>query len=256
VEGEMLNESHTQTDVVMSESLVKAFGWDHGVGNFYFDNDGIDPQIKYTVVGVCKDLYTLSPTTPAENVLFRKMQSSVRFFSPGIPILLKYQEGRWAECKKAIERIAGDKLMRIENTDEGYKRVLKSENSLLMLLEIISAVCVLIAVFGIYSLVTLSCEQRQKEIAIRKVNGATVKDILDIFFKEYMLLLGISSLVALPVGTIIMKRWIEAYVLRTSLSAWIYIVILMGTALIIALSIFRIVLKAARQNPATIIRTE
>jgi len=70
------------------------------------------------------------------------------------------------------------------------------------------------------------------------------------------MLLGISALVALPVGTIIMKRWIEAYVLRTPLSAWIYLVILMGTALIIALSIFRIVLRAARQNPATIIRTE
>jgi hypothetical protein len=253
----MLNESHSENDVMISKNTIKAFGWENGVGHVFYENNGDKPKIEFRVVGVCEDLYTLSPTTPAEHVQFRKMPSNGRSAGFGmITILVKYQEGRWAECKKTIERLAGNKLMRIENADEGYKRFLKSENSLLMLLEIISAVCVLIAVFGIYSLVTLSCEQRQKEIAIRKVNGATVKDILDIFFKEYMLLLGISALVALPVGTIIMKHWIEAYVLRTPLSAWIYIVILMGTALIIALSIFRIVLKAARQNPAKIIRTE
>ncbi len=56
-----------------------------------------------------------------------------------------------------------------------------------MLLSIVSFICIAIAVFGIFSLVTLSCEQRRKEIAIRKVNGASIGTILNLFFKEYLL---------------------------------------------------------------------
>ena len=58
--------------------------------------------------------------------------------------------------------------------EEKYDEYMKSENSLSMLLSIVAFICIAIAVFGIFSLVTLSCEQRRKEIAIRKVNGASI----------------------------------------------------------------------------------
>ncbi len=61
------------------------------------------------------------------------------------------------------------------------------------LLTFVSLVCILISLFGIFSLVTLSCEQRRKEIAIRRVNRAQVYHILSsIFFREYLLLLATS----------------------------------------------------------------
>ena len=245
VEGEMLKDAHASEDVMISESTARAFGWDKAVGKTFILGK------TYTVVGVCTDLYMSSPAMPLENIVF------VKPFSTSYQnILIKYQEGRWEECKKVIERIAGDQLQKISNAEEAYAENLASENALLKLLEIISVVCVLIAVFGIYSLVTLSCEQRRKEIAIRKVNGATVKDILDLFVKEYLWLLGLSALVAFPVGTIIMKRWMEHYTLQTTMSAWVYIAIFLGIVFVVALSIGKIVLTAARQNPADVIRTE
>jgi len=92
---------------------------------------------------------------------------------------------------------------------------LKSEDALIKLLSFIAIVCMLIAAFGIFSLVTLSCEQRRKEIAVRKVNGAAIKDILLMCVKEYMLLLIIASVIAFPVGYVLMKRWLENYVEQT-----------------------------------------
>ena len=66
------------------------------------------------------------------------------------------------------------------------------------LLGIVSIVCVIISIFGIFSQVTLSCEQRRKEIAIRKVNGATIGSILQMFIKEYFVLLLVSGSYSIP----------------------------------------------------------
>ena len=76
---------------------------------------------------------------------------------------------------------------------------------------ILSLVCILISTFGIYSLVSLATEQRRKEIAIRKVNGATFYHILQLFFREYFILVTLGNVFALPVGYLVIKRWLETY---------------------------------------------
>jgi ABC-type antimicrobial peptide transport system permease subunit len=57
------------------------------------------------------------------------------------------------------------------------------------------------------------------EIAVRKINGATIKDILDIFFREYLALLAVGALIAFPAGYVIMKRWPESYVVQMEISS-------------------------------------
>ena len=120
----------------------------------------------------------------------------------------------------------------------------------------VAVVCVLIAAFGIFSLVTLSCEQRRKEIAVRKVNGATIKDILLMFVKEYILLLLIASIVAFPIGYVLMKRWLENYIEQTTINVWIYLTIFACIAIVIFACIGWRVWHAARQNPAEVIKSE
>lgn len=133
---------------------------------------------------------------------------------------------------------------------------LASERTLMKLLSVASAVCIIIAIFGIFSLISLSCEQRRKEIAIRKVNGATIKNIILIFLKEYMSLLVLAAIVAFPTGYIIMKRWLETYVIQTTISWWVYVVILIAIIIIILSSIGWRIWQAALKNPAEEIRTE
>ena len=103
---------------------------------------------------------------------------------------------------------------------------------------------------------TLTCEQRSKEIAIRKVNGAIIRDILILFLKEYLILLIAASLIAFPIGYIAMKHWLESYVERTEISAWMYGAIFIIVGFIIFFSIIGRVWKAARQNPAEVIKSE
>ena len=139
-------------------------------------------------------------------------------------------------------------FMRLYNEEEEYNKYLRSEDALMTLLGIVSLVCVIISIFGIFSQVTLSCEQRRKEIAIRKVNGATIKNILQMFFKEYFILLFIAA--------IIMQTWIESYIRQTTIPGWMYVAIFIGIAGVIVISIFSRVWSAARQNPAEVVKTE
>lgn len=132
----------------------------------------------------------------------------------------------------------------------------RPEKVIFSVFSIIAIVCILISTFGIYSLVSLSAQQRKKEIAIRKVNGATFSHILQLFFREYLLLVIISNLFALPLGYILMKRWLETYANHINLTAGPFIAVLFITCIIVLLSIFRQVKEAAQANPAEAVKSE
>jgi ABC-type antimicrobial peptide transport system permease subunit len=104
-------------------------------------------------------------------------------------------------------------------------------------------------------MVSLTCEERRKEIAIRKINGATIKDILDIFFKEYLTLLGIGAIIAFPAGYLIMKRWLEQYVVQTEMSAWVFVSILLVLIITIVLCVGGKVYRTSRENPIEAIKS-
>ena len=156
-------------------------------------------------------------------------------------LIFKVKEGTWNKVsqnlQEEVHKVNPDAILDLINMEEAYNDYMKSEDTLSKLLSVVSLICIVIAVFGIFSLVTLSCEQRRKEIAIRKVNGASVKVILNLFFKEYLLLLIVASFIAFPLGYAIMKHWLEGYVKQTSINIWIYAGIFVAMLLIIFISI-------------------
>ncbi|MDR1338770.1 MAG: FtsX-like permease family protein [Prevotellaceae bacterium] len=101
----------------------------------------------------------------------------------------------------------------------------------------------------------LTCEERRREIAVRKIHGATVRDILDIFFREYLSLLAAGALIAFPGGYIIMKGWLESYVIQTEISPWVYVSILLVLLMAIILCVGGKVLKTSRANPAEAVKS-
>lgn len=245
LEGSMLSEKDGEGMVVINEAAVKAFGWKQPIGKKIRD---------YTVKGVIKDICYNAPIHPVAPAMFSYSRDKERKH-----IIFRVQEGSWdivaGKLGEEIGKTNSDSYILL-NMDKVYDDYMKSEETLSKLLGIVSCVCILIAVFGIFSLVTLSCQQRRKEIAIRKVNGASIGIILNLFFKEYLLLLIIASCIAFPLGYVIMKHWLESYVKQTPISLWIYGGIFIVMLLIIFLSIIWRVWKAARQNPAEVIKSE
>ena len=265
LEGEMLADGDPELTVLLNESAVKAFGWHEPVGK-QFSNSRSANTNAYTVKGVIKNIYNFAPTVEAKPIYYlRHSQNQTTVLANGSVsglILFSYREGMWKSCKEKIEKMFEDEFTdlftskTIFNAEEEYDNFLKSENALLKLLTFVSAICVLICVFGFVSLVSLACEERRKEIAIRKIHGATVNDILSIFAKEYSFLLVIGAVIAFPAGYLIMHRWLENYVKQTSIAAWIYLSIICVLALVIVLCVGWRVYKSSIENPAHVIKSE
>ena len=88
------------------------------------------------------------------------------------------------------------------------------------------------------------------------MNGARVGDILRLFAREYLLLLAVAAVVAFPVGYVLMKRWLESYVEQTVISWWLYALLFLAMALLVALCIGWRVWRAANENPGEVVKRE
>ena len=255
--GEWLDDLSTYEDIIINESLARRMGWSpqEAIGKHI-----IQSYITYTIVGVVKDCHYGAPTLPIPHTGFL-VGEQMGLMQRSAGILFKYKEGTWNECRKALEHLyqtecSPENILRLNSEEEVYNNYLRSEEMLTRLLSFASLVCILTAMFGIYSLVTLTCEQRRKEIAIRKVNGATVWSILYLFFREYLIMLCIAALFAFPITYVIIKQWILNYVRQVSISPLPFILIFIGLALTVIAGISWRVWKAANENPAEVIKNE
>ncbi|GHS97314.1 ABC transporter permease [Bacteroidia bacterium] len=112
------------------------------------------------------------------------------------------------------------------------------------------------AVFGIYSISSSNMERHRKEIAIRKIAGATTKDMIDKYLKEYSVLLLASNIVSLPFACYFAHNWLLNYSNRMSLGIGMFLLVLVITFALVILTVFYQVYKVANQNPAEVIKTE
>ena len=245
IKGEILRDDVDLGDCLITETAARVLGIDSI--NVYVNGVG---EVK----GIIADIYNSLPTVPPQPI--------VLYFFPirETKELLFSYEGDWKTVKNNIEQwLEKDypgKEYSLTNCREKYNDFFRAEEALLTILGFISIVCIVISLFGFVSLISLNCEERRKEIAIRKVNGATVKDILFIFLKEYALLLLTSAIIAFPIAYYIMKGWLEQYTNQTSIDAWIYVAILLSLALVIVLCVGWRVYKTSKENPADVVKSE
>ena len=245
IEGKGFSNGTFFTYRVVNETALKELG-------DYVRNDRL--------LGVVRDFY-FTPTTKPKPIEF--YYPDPRSYAKFIAIAYKYEEGFRQQTQQAVTKLLykefphyGEFEIVFTYLEDIFEEHFKSERALLTLLSVITLACILIAVFGVYSLTSLTCQQRRKEIAIRKVYGAEVLDIMNIFFVEYLILLGLAALVAFPAGYLIMKRWLEGYVKQTSMDAWLFVAIFLVVFVVIVFSIFTMVWRAANRNPAEGVKSE
>ena len=256
--GEWLNEFSSYGEIVINESLARRMGYtpEEAIGKHLITILQTPNQV---IKGVVKDFQYTSPTEQVPNTGFIiGDEMGLMLWKNGI--LFRFKEGTWDACRTAIEQLcrkeASDKEITLVNEEESYNKYLQSEAMLARLLAFASLICMLVAIFGIYSLVTLTCEQRRKEIAIRKVNGATVRNILSLFYREYIVLLLLAALPAFPLAYILVKHWIETYTRQMPIPIAPALGVFLVLLLVVGLSISWRVWRAAHENPAEVIKRE
>lgn len=115
---------------------------------------------------------------------------------------------------------------------------------------------ILIACFGLLGLSAYNVLQRTKEIGIRKVLGASTENLLMILSRDFLLLVGIAFIIAVPVTWLAMNSWLQSFAYRTGISWWIFGLAGLMAAVIATVTVGGQAIRAAMQNPVRSLRTE
>ncbi len=119
-----------------------------------------------------------------------------------------------------------------------------------------AALAILIGCFGLFALTAYMAKQRTKEIGIRKVLGASVSNITVMLSREFVLLIGIAIVIALPFGWYFMNRWLQDFTYRMDLTIWIFILSGMATLSIGLITVSFQAIKAAMVDPVKSIKVD
>jgi ABC-type antimicrobial peptide transport system permease subunit len=140
--------------------------------------------------------------------------------------------------------------------DQSIARYYQQENQLSVLYKLFSAIAIFISCLGLYGLISFMAVQRKKEIGIRKVLGAPVRDIVVMLSREFTVLIVIAFLIASPVAWYYMHQWLQHYTYRISMGAWFFAITIIGSLCLAWLTVGYTAIRAATANPVKSLRTE
>ncbi len=211
----------------------------------------------YTVVGVLKDYHQQSVKQAFEPHIFRFMPTGrdVR----GLFVLKMNAQNtapNLAEIKRQFDGFFPGNPFEFYFLDEYYNRQYRSDELFGTVFAIFSFLAIFVTSLGILGLSSFMVAQRTKEIAIRKVMGAGIPGIAMFLAKDFLLLIMISFVIALPATYYGIEHWLKSFAMRMSLSAGLFLLPLLLVMLITALTISLHVVKAALNNPVDSIRDE
>ena len=140
--------------------------------------------------------------------------------------------------------------------DDFFNRQYQDEVRFGTILKVFSLLSIFIAAIGLFGLSSFIISKRTKEVGIRKVLGSSEISILYLLSKDFLILVAIAFLISIPIGTILMNKWLEGFAMRTDIPFWIYL-LAGGIALMIAFCTVSFqAVKASLANPINSIRTE
>lgn len=141
-------------------------------------------------------------------------------------------------------------------TDEDYAKKFSDEERIGNLSTFFAGLAIFISCLGLFGLASFVAEQRTKEIGVRKVLGASVFMLWRMLSKEFVVLVIISSLVAIPLAWYFLHEWLQKYEYRTNISGWIFLAAGLGALAITLLTVSFQAIKAAIANPVKSLRSE
>lgn len=140
--------------------------------------------------------------------------------------------------------------------DEGVQKQYAAEIGLSNIINSFTIMAILISCLGLFGLAAFSAEQRQKEIGIRKILGASITGVVGLLSKEFLRLVGIAFILATPLSWWAMNKWLEAFAYRIPISWWMFAAAGLGALAIALITVSFQAIKAAIANPVKSLRME
>jgi putative ABC transport system permease protein len=183
--------------------------------------------------------------------LYQPQNGSVAFriHSANIPNLVSMIQDKF-------KSLAPEQPFSYSFMDDDFNKIYSNEQRMGGISITFSVLAILIACLGLLGLITFAAEQRAKEIGVRKVLGANAGDIVSMLSKDFLKLVLVASLIAIPIAWLAMNKWLQGFAYRINISWWILAIAALLAVLIALATIFYQAIKAAVANPVDSLRSE
>lgn len=252
VEGRDFSPEHATDSLafVINQAAAKFLGFENPVGEVLkWDNK------SYTIIGIIKDMIVESPYEPARASLFHISKGD------GNVILMKLNPAKGShesieKIKAICEKFNPESPFEYQFVDQEYAQKFQGEERIGKLASFFAGLAIFISCLGIFGLASFVAEQRSKEIGVRKVLGASVFGLWKMLSGDFILLVLISFLLAVPISYFLMGGWLAKYQYRTEMAWWIFVTAGAGALIITLATVSYQSIKAAMANPVNSLRTE
>ena len=208
----------------------------------------------YRILGVFKDFNPIHLSNKNYPII---LTPSASWY--GEPLLASIAPGKRQEAIQFLKSMHDELIggnFEYSFIEDKHRELYLEDLHLTQIYSIFAIIAILISSLGLFSLSLFDVQQRFREIAIRKVNGATTAIVMRMLLQKYYKLLGIAFLIATPISWLAINRYLEDFAHKASVSWWIFAVALLITAGISLATLIWQIRKAARTNPAEAIKSE
>ncbi len=245
------NKAGQPMNIVVNEAAANYMNMKKPVGEIIKWEDR-----TFRVVGLIKDMVMESPYTAARQTLYFVNDDKAK---------------KWIYVKLNPKASTADALLKLEATfkelvpsmpfeyefaDQEYGRKFAAEERIGKLASVFASLAILISCLGLLGLTSFIAEQRSKEIGIRKILGASVLNLWQMLSKEFVVLVMVACLIAVPLAYYFLHSWLQNYEYRTEISWRIFAIAIAGAIVITIATVSFQAIKAALANPVKSLRTE
>lgn len=211
-------------------------------------------DIVAPVIGVMKDYHIASLHQTVGPVVI--MQFPFFYYNAGIKVDKGFSASTLLAIEKAWSSVYPQYLFETSFLDEYIANLYKNEKRTQQLFYFFTILSIIINVLGLIGLLSFMLQQKTKEIGVRKVLGASVFNISALLSKDFVLLMGIGFLLAVPLAWFIMGKWLQDFAYRTTVSWWVFAVAFVLALIVTIVAVAFQTIKAAVANPIKSLRTE
>ena len=254
VAGKGYDQSDTARQLVVNESFVHKLGINNSaeiIGKTASINGG---RNFLPIVGVVKDFKTnslreeIKPIVISENKPFEgdiTIKIQTRHLSKTVATLQRQWENNYPAYAYNGYFV-----------DDNIAQFYKQETQMSLVYKIFAGIALFISCLGLYGLVSFMVVQRTKEVGVRKVLGASVSSIIYLFSKEFMMLITISFVIAVPIGWYMMSGWLQNFVYKIQMGVDVFVFAIAASLIIAWVTVGYKAIKAALANPVRSLRSE
>ncbi|SFO70409.1 ABC-type antimicrobial peptide transport system, permease component [Chitinophaga sp. YR627] len=235
---------------ILNESAVRLMGLKDPVGEtIYWDGT------PFIVIGVIKDLVAESPYEPVRPSMYVMNKSFLGIMNIRINPAVSSHTAL-AKIEEVFKKYSPEQPFDYQFVDIEYAHKFGNEVRVGKLTTFFAILAIFISCLGLFGMASFMAEQRTKEIGVRKVLGASVFNLWAMLSKDFLVLVGVALLIAVPLAYYFMHEWLQHYTYRSEIAWWIFVVAGVGIIIVTLATVSFQSVKAALVNPVKSLRSE